>query len=142
MPTKQTVMLFTIIGIVLLFEPFTRVSLTVSSVVATAFVLRSTPALLFAFGLGLLLDVRQLSLLGQTSLLLVIAVGIIQLFHHRFSTHETWLVTLVTVVSALISQWWWYPPFSILVVIAQIVVTIVMWRLLLGKGNTGGVYLR
>jgi cell shape-determining protein MreD len=142
MLTKQTVMLFTIIGIVLLFEPFTRVSLTVSSVVAIALVLRSTSALLFAFGLGLLLDVRQLSLLGQTSLMLVMAVGIIQLLHHRFSTHETWLVTVVTVVSALISQWWWYPPLSILAVMAQIVVTLVMWRLLLGKGNKGGVYLK
>lgn len=142
MLTKQTVMLFTIIGIVLLFEPFTRVSLTVSSVVATALVLRSTPAILFGFGLGLLLDMRQLSLLGQTSLVLVITVGIIQLLHHRFSTHETWLVTVVTMVSAAASQWWWYPPLSLWAVMAQIVVTLVMWRVLLGKGNKGGVYLR
>lgn len=142
MLTKQTVILMIIIGIVFLFEPFVRVSLTVSSVVAIALVLRTMPALFFGFGLGLLLDLRQLALLGQTSLALVIAVGIIQLLHHRFSTHETWLVVVVTVISAVAFQWWWYPPLSLWAVMAQIVVTLVMWRLLLGKENRGGVYLR
>ena len=113
-----------------------------AGVVGVGFVLETSTAFGWAFVYGLVYDLKQLHVIGRTSLMAVTVVLVIGLIRIQFEQRQGLSVLITSSVLSLLWQVFVNPPFDPSVMVLQVMLNILVWWIL-AKVKTGdGVYLR
>lgn len=128
--------------LVILIDPLIHLSLVVSFSVATVALYGAKRSFAWLFVVGLLFDVRNLELLGSSSLMLITLAMVMELFVHRFDQGKSWWVIGFGLLFSLVWHSFRQPPLLLSEAFLETGIAWLVWWLASRAPMSEGVYLK